>query len=269
MTYQPSADHPMLLFGCGNMGRAMLDGWLAAKWDPAAFVVVDPYADGLAEGVVHYRTASEVDRQFSTALLAIKPQMVRELAGDFELLLAPEALVISILAGPRTLSLQAYFPGRKILRLMPNLAAAIGKSPLGLFAATNIEKCGVESLLAPLGVACWLTNEDQMDAVTALAGSGPAFVYRYIDALTKAGAQLGLDPGQSLELARMMVLGAAELATISMENPEELARRVTSPGGTTAAGLAVLDDGGALQKLIEATLRAARDRGIALSQPTE
>jgi pyrroline-5-carboxylate reductase len=256
MTLLPSPANPMLLFGCGNMGRAMLDGWLAGGIDPAAFVVVDPYAEDLPTGV-----GTTTDRQFSIALLAIKPQMFAELSADFEALLAPDALVISILAGTQIEALQAKLPGRPIIRLMPNLAAALGKSPLGLFPKHD----GLEQLLAPLGKAFWLDSEQQMDAVTALAGSGPAFVYRFIDALAAGGTKLGLSPQQALGLATSMVESAAQLAATSDADPKELARRVTSPGGTTAAGLAVLDADGALERLVEATLAAARDRGAELA----
>jgi pyrroline-5-carboxylate reductase len=247
----------MLLFGCGNMGRALLDGWLAGGFDPAAFVVVDPHAKDLPIGV-----CTDADRRFSIAALAIKPQMFAQLAGDFEALLAPDALVISILAGTRIDALQAKLPGRVIIRLMPNLAAALGKSPLGLFPHQQ----GLDQLLIPLGTAFWLDSEEQIDAVTALAGSGPAFVYRFIDALAAAGAKLGLPSEQALGLAKAMVEGAATLAASSDAQPHELARRVTSPGGTTAAGLVVLDGDEALAQLIEATLRAAHDRGVELSK---
>ena len=123
----------------------------------------------------------------------------------------------------------------------------------------------IETLLSPLGTPVWISEEPLMDAVTALAGSGPAFVYRYIDALAKAGEALGLDPEVSATLAKTMVDGAVDLAVGSDTSPEELARRVTSPGGTTAVGLAVLDAG--LQQLVTDTLKAARDRGVELSKP--
>lgn len=266
MTMLPTPENPMLLFGCGNMGRAMLDGWRVAGIDPAAFVVVDPNASELPEGVAHHHDVSELDRKFDAALLAIKPQMFAELAGKIEKLLAADATLLSILAGTRTDTLAAAFPQRKIVRVMPNLAAALGKSPLGLFSNSPISRASVEFVLAPLGAIFWLAEEAQMDAVTALAGSGPAFVYRFIDALAKAGAKLGLDEGQSLGLARAMVEGAAALASSTDVEPEELARRVTSPGGTTAAGLSILDEDQALERLVEATLTAARDRGTELSE---
>jgi pyrroline-5-carboxylate reductase len=151
---------------------------------------------------------------------------------------------------------------------MPNLAAALGKSPLALVGqglSTEL-KVAVEQLLAPLGTPEWLADEALFDLATALVGSGPAFVYRFIDALAAGGAALGFAPDQAERLALAMVDGAARLAATAPDSPAELARRVTSPGGTTEAGLRVLDSDGALQRLVEATLRAARDRGAELAR---
>lgn len=261
-----SPDSPMLLFGCGNMGRSMLDGWLLSGCNPACFVVVDPYARNLPVGVLSIKNGGELKQRFSTMVLAIKPQLFVETASDIQRLLKPDALVLSILAGTRLTTLETALSERKIVRVMPNLAAAIGKSSMGMFASASLDKVSIEQLVRPLGTSYWLASEDQMDAVTALAGSGPAFVYRFIDALAQAGGELGLDAATSLGLATSMVEGAALLAANSGENPEELARRVTSPGGTTAAGLSVLDDVDALKNLVMATLAAARDRGAELAQ---
>lgn len=261
----------ILIFGCGNMGGAMLRGWIAGGFEPSRFVVVDPVATDLPEGVVVRRSASEVGETFDILLLGIKPQMIRELAADIVPLLNSDAMVISILAGTEAATLSGYFPAAKIVRLMPNLAAAIGKSPLGLWSA-HLDDSGrseLDEMLASLGTPVWLTSEDQMNVVTALAGSGPAFVYRFIDALAAGGANLGLPPATAARLALAMVEGAALLATASDEAPAELAARVTSSGGTTAAGLAVLDDDAALANLIEATLRAASERGAELAQPMD
>lgn len=255
----------ILIVGCGNMGGAMLAGWLAAGFDPARFTVVDPV---LAEVPAGVRLLREVPSgAFDVVLLGIKPQALGEVAPALEPA-TRGAIVLSILAGAELATLAAHFPAaRALVRVMPNLAAAIGKSPLGLFGhgldAAGL--AGVQAFLDPLGTAEWLASEDQLDAVTALAGSGPAFVYRFIAALAEGGAALGLDPAQADRLARSMVEGAAMLAANSADEPAELARRVTSPGGTTAAGLAVLDADQAFLRLIEATLRAARDRGAELA----
>ena len=261
----------ILIFGCGNMGGAMLRGWIAGGVEASRFVVVDPFADGLPEGVLVHCTAAEITQTFDTILLSIKPQMIGELAPQIAPLLTPNALVISILAGTTTVTLSNHFPASRILRLMPNLAAAIGKSPLGLWSSAldEVDASELNGLLSPLGTPVWLTSEDQMDAVTALAGSGPAFVYRFIDALATGGAKLGLPPATAAQLALAMVEGAGLLAAESDEAPTDLAARVTSTGGTTAAGLAVLDDEAALANLIGATLRAASERGAELAQPMD
>ena len=255
----------ILICGCGNMGGAMLTGWLAGGLNPAQFTVVDPFLPQAPAGV---RLLREVpDERFDIVLLGIKPQALAEVAPS--LFAATEgAILLSILAGAELASLAARFPKvAALVRVMPNLAAAIGKSPLGLV-SQNLDAAGktkVENLLAPLGTAEWLASEDQLDAVTALAGSGPAFVYRFIAALSEGGAALGLDPAQADRLARAMVEGAAMLAAASPDDPAELARRVTSPGGTTAAGLAVMDAEGAFARLVAEVLRAARDRGAELA----
>lgn len=255
----------ILIVGCGNMGGAMLAGWLAGGLDSPRFTVVDPV---LAEAPAGVRLLRDIPaEQFDVVLLGIKPQALGEVAPALEPA-TRGAIVLSILAGAELATLAERFPAAAALvRVMPNLAAAIGKSPLGLFeqGLDTAGKARVGALLAPLGTPEWLASEDQLDAVTALAGSGPAFVYRFIAALAEGGEALGLDPAQADRLARSMVEGAALLAAGSPETPAELARRVTSPGGTTAAGLAALDSDSALARLIEATLRAARDRGAELA----
>ena len=255
-------------YGCGNMGGAMLCGWLAAGVSPNTFHVVDPVANDLPAGVAVSRSPQEAPQSFDVLILGIKPQLLSSLAADIAPLLAPGALVISILAGTTTQTLSAAFPTARIVRLMPNLAAAIGKSPLGLFAPneTALAKADIAAWLAPLGAVIWIDDEAHMDAVTALAGSGPAFIYRVIDALTKGGEATGLPPEVAAQLAISMTEGAAILAATATETPEILAARVSSPGGTTAAGLAVLDADTALDTLMTQTLRAARDRGAELAR---
>lgn len=260
------ANHSILILGCGNMGGAMLAGWLAAGLDPARFTIVDPLLTGAPAGVRLLQAVP--DEQFATVLLGVKPQVLDDAAAALTPAIKPQTVVLSILAGVELASIAARLPPcAGLVRVMPNLAAAIGKSAIGLY-AQGLHAAGrrqIEQLLAPLGTAEWLANENQLDAITALAGSGPGFVYRFIEALASGGAELGLDPVQARRLAIAMVEGAALLAAGSDADPRELARHVTSPGGTTAAGLAVLDADAALARLIAATLRAARDRGAALA----
>jgi pyrroline-5-carboxylate reductase len=167
----------------------MLRGWLAADVAPATFHIIDPVAENLPEGVHVHRSSAALDTGFDVVILGIKPQLLAELAPEIKRILIPGATLVSILAGTTTDKLSAYFPDARVIRLMPNLAAAIGKSPLGVFAPHDDaqQRAEMGSLLAPLGAVIWIDDEAHMDAVTALAGSGPAFVYRFIDALTHGG----------------------------------------------------------------------------------
>ncbi len=250
------------------MAGAMLRGWIARGVNPACFHVVKPTATGLPAGVHHYTSAAEVGAKFDVLMLGIKPQKLAALATQAASLLAPKGQMISLLAGTEAESLQTYFPGAQIIRLMPNLAVEVGKSPLGLWAEgiTDDQREMLDSWLAMLGSPIWLKQENQMDGFTALAGSGPAFVFRFIDALANAGTALGLDPAQSAQLALAMTQGAAQLAAQSPETPAQLAARVASPGGMTQAGLERLDHNNSLTELIEITLRSTADRGKQLAQ---
>ncbi|HEX7751175.1 MAG TPA: pyrroline-5-carboxylate reductase [Novosphingobium sp.] len=255
----------ILLIGCGNMGGAMLAGWLAAGADPARFTVVDPMLAESPAGVTLLRALPE--GRFDAVLLGVKPQLLDAVASDLARL-THGTVVLSILAGIELASLAARFPeARGHVRIMPNLAAAIGKSPVAL-AAQGLDaaaRAAVTMLMQPLGTPEWL-DESQFDAVTALAGSGPAFVYRFIDALVSGAVALGLPAEQAQRLALATVEGAGLLAAASPHAPAELARRVASPGGTTQAGLDVLDEGEALSRLLAATLKAAADRGAEMAK---
>ncbi len=256
----------ILLIGCGNMGGAMLAGWLAAGMVPARFSVVDPFLEQVPPGVELLRELPE--RRFDAILLGVKPQLLGEVAPQIARLAGGETILLSILAGAELASLAARFPAAGgVVRIMPNLAAAIGKSPIALAGQglDETQTAAVTALMAPLGTPEWL-DEAQFDAVTALAGSGPAFVYRFIDALAQGGAALGLPAAQAQRLALAMVEGAGALASASAHAPAELARRVASPGGTTEAGLQVLDADGALARLVSATLKAAADRSAEMAK---
>jgi pyrroline-5-carboxylate reductase len=256
----------ILIVGCGNMAGAMLQGWLAAGLDPARFAVSDPFAPELPEGVRRFEAVPQ-DEAFDAILLGVKPQLLAEVAPQVAPVARAGTTLLSILAGVELAVLETHFPqARGIVRLMPNLSAALGKSPIAL-ASNGLDQAGqgaVTALLAPLGTPEWLAEAD-FDLVTALAGSGPAFVYRFIDALAQAAARLGLPAEQAARLALATVDGAAALAAASPHDPGELARRVASPGGVTQAGLDTLDRGAALGDLIEATLRAARDRSAQMA----
>lgn len=257
-----------LQFGCGNMGGAMLRGWLAGGLAPESFSVVDPYLEAAPEGVRLLASAPEGEEAFDVVLLGFKPQQLPDAVGAVRAFVGPQTLLLSILAGVDLATLRAAFPdARAIVRVMPNLAAALGKSPIALVGeADEAARAETDALMAPLGQAEWLSGEDQMDLVTALAGSGPAFVYRFIDALAEGAAALGLPREQADRLALSMVEGAAMLAAGSEHGPGELARRVASPGGVTQVGIDVLDKDRRLAVLIEDTLRGARDRSAEMTE---
>ncbi|MGV3512457.1 MAG: pyrroline-5-carboxylate reductase family protein [Novosphingobium sp.] len=257
-----------LQFGCGNMGGAMLKGWLAGGIAPETFTIVDPHLDAALPGTRLLKSVPEGEGAFDVVLLGFKPQQLPDAAASVRPFVGPDTLLLSILAGVDLATLRATFPqARAIVRVMPNLAAALGKSPIALVGdADAAARAETDVLMAPLGQAEWLVHEDQMDLVTALAGSGPAFVYRFIDALAQGAAALGLPREQADRLALSMVEGAAMLAAASEHAPGELARRVASPGGVTQVGIDVLDADDRLVRLMEDTLRSARDRSAEMTE---
>lgn len=256
----------LLIVGCGNMGGAMLAGWLAGGMAASRVTVVDPVLGAPPPGVELLRELPE--RNFEALLLGVKPQLLGEVAPGLAKLAGGQTLVLSILAGVELDSLEAYFSeAAGLVRIMPNLSAAIGKSPIALAhrGLGEAQRAAVFALMEPLGTPEWL-DETQFDLMTALAGSGPAFVYRFIDALASGATALGLDADKAQRLALATVEGASLLAARSEHAPGELARRVASPGGTTQAGLEVLDADGALARLVEATLKAASERSAEMAR---
>lgn len=258
----------LLIIGCGNMGGAMLAGWLAAGEEPSRFSVLDPALPQAPGGVALYRDGADVPGIHDAVLLGFKPQQLAPLGPGLHGLTDGRA-VFSLLAGITLDQLATAFPAAAAhVRAMPNLAARINKSPVILAERGLTEAARTEAftLFDRLGHAVWLEDEAQFDLVTALAGSGPGFVYRFIDALAGAAVDLGLDGPTAAALALATVEGAAALAAASADAPATLADRVASPGGMTREGLNVLDEGSALRRLLAETLRATRDKGAALSQ---
>ncbi|MET0251072.1 MAG: pyrroline-5-carboxylate reductase dimerization domain-containing protein [Novosphingobium sp.] len=258
-------DDRLLLVGCGNMGRAILDAWLAGSLAGIEITVVDPV---LAEAPRGVRLLPQVPagERFSAVVLAVKPQLLDAVAPQVAGA-ADGALLLSILAGVPLARLEATFRGATPVRFMANLAAAFGASPVAAFAGSLPPQATALAgrLLNPLGPLTWLAAEEQLHAVTALAGSGPGFVYRFLDALSRGGVELGLDPAAAAQMALAMVAGAAELAARSPDAFATLAAKVASKGGTTEAGMAVLDADRALDRLIAGTLTAACGRSRELA----
>lgn len=251
----------ILLFGYGNLASAMLEGWLASGLDPGLFTVYNPRPKPVPDGVAF--TTDLPSGSFDAVVLGVKPQMLAEVTGALEPLVGPEAVLLSILVSVDIAALSARFPRvGAIARFLPNLAAALGKSPTALAGrGLGRAQCdAVTDLAARLGSAEWFEDDAHFDLVAALTASGPGFVYRFIDALACGAAELGMDPAQAERLATRMVAGAAALAAGGPQAPGELARRVASPGGTTQRGLDVLDDGEAIRHLVTRCLAATRDR---------
>lgn len=251
----------MLLFGYGTMVSAMLEGWLASGLEPSRFTVYNPRPKPVPEGVAF--TTELPGGPFDALVLGVKPQKLSEIAGEVESLAGADTVIVSILAAVDLDALVRRFPREGgIARLMPNLAVALGKSPNALVARglNSVQREALTDLAARLGSAEWLDDEAQFDLITALTGSGPGFVYRFIDALAGGASALGMDRAQADRLAVQMVEGAAALAAASPHSPGELAHRVASPGGTTQRGLDVLDENAALQTLVTRCLAATRDR---------
>ncbi|MFQ3594718.1 MAG: pyrroline-5-carboxylate reductase [Sphingomonadaceae bacterium] len=277
----PTATHPRLdrvwFVGCGQMAGALLARWLAAGLPPGQVLVVDPAPHELPPGVVTVPGVAMAGAALpdpTLVVLGIKPQMVAEVGPALALALAgdgPRPILLSMLAGVRTGTLSGLLPGLPVVRIMPNLPARIGRGVTALFApALSVEdRAAIDWLLAEAGRVVVLEDEQRFDAVTAISGSGPAFLYRFIETLAGAGEAAGLDHDTAAVLALETVAGAAALAAESGVSPTVLRQRVTSPGGTTEAGLDVLDGEGALSTLLRATVRAAAERSRALAAVAE
>ncbi|WP_408628684.1 pyrroline-5-carboxylate reductase [Aurantimonas marina] len=263
----------ILLLGGGNMGAALLGGWLESGLESSRVLVVDPkIGDALRQlidrhGVRH--ATSVPDEAFDVALLAIKPQMMGEALPSLRAALKPESLIVSIAAGTSVAAIETRLGERPVVRAMPNTPALIGRGITGAYANARVEAAGravADGLLSASGPVEWVDSEALIDAVTGVSGSGPAYVFYLAECLARAGGAAGLPAELAMRLARHTIAGAGELMIRSEDTPEKLRRNVTSPNGTTQAALDVLmaDDG--LAALMLRAVQAARDRAEALSK---
>jgi pyrroline-5-carboxylate reductase len=249
------------------MGSAMLDGWIAAGVDPAHLSVVRPSGREVGHAI-RVTTEYPEDEVPAIALLAMKPHQLDAVAAGLAPILDPHTILVSILAGVELASLRARFAvPRTVVRAMPNLPVRLGKGVVGLCSDSGdvTARAIVTGLMATLGHAEWFDDQTLFQIAGHLTGAGPAFLYRFIDALGAAAADLGLPRDQANRLATAMVEGAAALAAASGESPGQLAERVASPRGTTEAGLRVLDEDRALVDLLSRTLEASRARGAEMA----
>ncbi|WP_090205205.1 pyrroline-5-carboxylate reductase [Ectothiorhodospira magna] len=261
--------------GAGNMARSLIGGLVADGWDPCALWAADPNEDQRSLvsqqwPKVHVTpTNEEAIAHCEVLVLAVKPQVMAQVARPLAAQVqARKPLVVSIAAGVPSEAIERWLGGDlAVVRGMPNTPALVGSGATGLVANARVneqQRDLAESLMRAVGMTVWLTDETQIDAVTALSGSGPAYLFLFIEALEDAGTQLGLPRETARLLALQTAFGAARLALESDEDAATLRARVTSRGGTTEQALAVLEAGG-LRDLMQQALTAARNRSHALA----
>lgn len=255
----------LVLVGCGRMGSSLLRGWLAGGMPATSVHVLDPQLDGATAVFCRERGVS-LDPPAGVAdalVLAVKPQTFAAAPGAFAPLTGPRTLVVSILAGKTLANLRASLPhAGAIVRAMPNLPAAVGRGAAGLAAEpelTDAQRALATRLLTSVGLVEWV-DEGLIDAVTALSGSGPAYVFFMVEALAAAGKAAGLPTDVAMRLARSTVEGAGALLESDSRTAAALREAVTSPGGTTAAALDVLRAPDGLETLMTRAVAAARRR---------
>jgi pyrroline-5-carboxylate reductase len=256
----------LAFIGGGNMAGAIVGGLVRSGRPPASVIVVDPGAaqrEKLARelGVRTLAAADAALAEAATVVWAVKPQLFAAAAAPCAPFVG-RALQLSVMAGIRSDAIVRATGSERVVRSMPNTPALIGQGIAGLYArgaVTAADKATVEAVLAPTGRTLWVAHEQDLDAVTALSGSGPAYVFYFVEAMMQAAAEMGLPPEQGKALALATFAGATALADSSDEPPEVLRERVTSKGGTTHAALTTLDSRGVKAAFV-AAIRAAESR---------
>jgi pyrroline-5-carboxylate reductase len=252
---------PILMIGAGRMGGAMLEGWRkAGAYDPHDVLLIDPHpgeaAMAAAAAGAALNPGPDALAAVSTVLVAVKPQLWREAAAAVAPHLSEGAVIVSIAAGVRTADLAAVF-ARPVARVMPTTAVSIRKGVATLYAETARARAAAHALFDAVATVVAVEDEALIDAATAVSGSAPAYLYAFIEALEAAGEGVGLPRATAETLARATLIGAAALLEQTGEEPSELRRQVTSPGGTTAAALKVLMGEGGLDPLLRDAVQAA------------
>lgn len=260
-----------MLLGAGKMGVALARGWLDAGLPPSNLLLVDPapgdLAKELAEDYGLTLNASAVGIHPNVLVLAVKPQIIDSVMETLAPVIGANTLALSIAAGIDIARLSRGLGMGRIVRTMPNTPAQIGKGITGAVAGPDVsdkDRETASALLSAAGPVVWFDDEPQLDIVTAISGSGPAYVFHLVEALAAAGKKMGLPDATADLLARQTIIGSAALLEADPSTPAVLRQNVTSPKGTTAAGLAVLMDG--LTPLIERTTEAARQRSEELGR---
>ena len=270
MSFDDIAKRGLVLLGCGKMGGAMLDGWLRGGLPATSVWVIDPYpSDRVQAAGVHVN--ADLPEDPAVLVLAVKPQMMGSALDQVSSLGGGKTLILSIAAGTNMSYFEDVFGAETpIVRGMPNTPAAIGKGITALVAnahASTDDLDQAEALLSAVGQTVRLTREDDMDAVTAVSGSGPAYVFHLIETLAAAGEGEGLSPELAMALAKATVAGAGALAETANETPEQLRINVTSPAGTTEAALNLLmDENDGFPPLMKRAVKAAANRSRELGK---
>ena len=257
----------ILLAGAGKMGGALLQGWMALGLSPAKVVVFEPQPSpdiaALTERGLRLNPPRDSVGEIAAAVVAVKPQIAPEVLASLAPFVAGTTVVLSIMAGRTLRFLADNLPRGALVRAMPNTPAAIGRGITVAVANPRVspeQRALVDALLSAVGAVEWITDEALMDAVTALSGSGPAYVFLLAEAMARAGAAAGVPPRLAATLARATVSGAGELLNRSPLDAASLRQNVTSPGGTTAAALEVLMAEDGLERLMTAAIAAATKR---------
>lgn len=273
MTVSEVGERSILLVGAGNMGGAMLAGWLSNGVSPGRIAVLDPAPNPAVAKLIGDYSLAHFDRPPSEVpgviVVAVKPQMMDTVLPGLASARGPRTLVVSVAAGRTVASIEERIGKGPTVRAMPNTPAMIGRGMTGCFANAATDqpmRDEAEALLAVCGEVEWFDTEGDIDIVTAVSGSGPAYVFAMTEALAAAGEAAGLDKDRAMRLALATVSGAGELMVRAEDPPATLRRNVTSPGGTTEAALNVLMAEDGLTPLMRRAVAAARDRARELSK---
>lgn len=264
---------PVLLVGAGKMGTAMAAGWIRAGLPGASLTLVDPAPH---ESVVAFANSAGANLRPDlpaepprVIVLAVKPQVMGDVLPSVKPLAGPDTLIVSIAAGISISRFAEALETERIVRTMPNTPAQLGKGITGAVAAPGVsaeDRAIAQALLQAAGEVVWLEGEEQIDALTAVSGSGPAYVFYMVEAMAVGGQKLGLSAEQSMKLARQTVIGAAALLEEDPAEAAQLRKNVTSPNGVTQAALEILMAEDGLGPLMERVLAAAKRRSEELGQ---
>lgn len=264
-----------LIIGAGNMGGAVFSSWITKGVISAnQIAIMDPNPgkaaqEAISQGATHFAPDADIPNTIEVAMLGIKPQLYNKIGPDLASRMPDQTLILSIMAGISLTSLETMFQGRPVVRAMPNMPASLSKGMTGYVAsntATPAQINHVEDCLKASGGVLQVGSDDDIDSVTAVSGSGPAYIFHMCEAMSEAGQKMGLTKTMADQLARQTIIGAAAQLETSQETAGALREAVTSPNGTTQAALNVLMSDNGLRKLMGEALMAAKRRAGELSQ---